>query len=207
MTRKKVQKNKNKKGDFRCGLWNQIGPQYGHLWARLESLFVRPLLLGRGADSGSVGWWCCGGVDVDEGGEAAGSAAVGAGGCHNRLVFLFGLLAGELCDAEDKLQAAQFEVAAVVEERRALPAGPAAPNQAGAACLAIAGKTSVSLGLAAHHSTCWHQTHRGTGPLLPLPLLTAACRMEKESIVTRLPLQTAVGKDGSSKTIPLRILG
>lgn len=100
----------------------------------------------------------------------------GIGGASGSL--FFGLLAGELNNAEDKLHAAQFDVAAVVEQCCALPAGSAATDQAGTAGLAVAGEPGSSLGLAAHHSPQWHQTSPvpSLGPLLLLLLshLTAA---------------------------------
>lgn len=51
-------------------------------------------------------------------------------------VFFFWLLASKFSDAEDELQAAELDVAAVVEERCALPACTTAPYQTGAARLA-----------------------------------------------------------------------
>ena len=51
----------------------------------------------------------------------------------------FGLFGRKLSDAEDKLQAPQLDVAAMVQQGRALPAGPTAPNQARAAGFAVAG--------------------------------------------------------------------
>lgn len=91
-----------------------------------DSLFVCPLSVGGGIGGGGIG-------------SASGS-------------LFFGLLTGELNNAEDKLHAAQFDVAAVVEQRCALPAGPAATNQAGTAGLTVAGEPGSSLGLATHHS-------------------------------------------------------
>lgn len=66
--------------------------------------------------------------------------------------FLFRLLACEFGDAEDELQAAKLDVAAVVEERCAFPARTAAPYQTGAARLAAARPEVRVLGVAAHHS-------------------------------------------------------
>ena len=63
----------------------------------------------------------------------------------------FGLFGRKLSDAEDKLQAPQLDVAAVVQQGRALPAGPTAPNQARAAGFAVAGSPLRPLGLGAHH--------------------------------------------------------
>lgn len=110
---------------FLCGLWIRIGVQNGHLVGG-DSLDVRLLLAGGAARRGSTGGWRGGGG----GGGGAGSAAAAAGvvvvvvggvrgacaaGGRRGVVLLFGLLAGELGDAEDELQAAQFDVAAVVE--------------------------------------------------------------------------------------------
>lgn len=51
------------------------------------------------------------------------------GAAHDaaRSFFFFQLFAGEFSDAEDKLQAAELDVAAVMEERCALPTRTAAP--------------------------------------------------------------------------------
>lgn len=66
--------------------------------------------------------------------------------------FFFRLLASEFGDAEDELQAAELDVAAMVEERCAFPARTTAPYQTGAARLAAARPEVRVLGLAAHHS-------------------------------------------------------
>lgn len=42
----------------------------------------------------------------------------------------FGLFGRKLSDAEDELQAAQLDVAAMVQQGCALPASPTAPDQA-----------------------------------------------------------------------------
>ena len=63
----------------------------------------------------------------------------------------FGLFGRKLSDAEDKLQAPQLDVAAMVQQGRALPAGPTAPNQALAAGFAVAGSPLRPLGLGTHH--------------------------------------------------------
>lgn len=91
------------------------------------SISVSLVLTGGAAHCGSVGW-------RGGGGHGVGTTA---GGGRDTLL-LFGLLTGKLGDAEDELEAAQFDVAAVVEERRALPACPTAPNQAGTARLTAA---------------------------------------------------------------------
>lgn len=130
---------KQKEGgqDFLCGLWNRVGVQYGHLVGR-DSLSVGLIVARGAAHCGSTvlwWWWCCGG----RGGAGSGAGRVGAaggasaaGGRHGSLLF-FGLLTGKLCDAKDKLEAAEFDVAAMVKQGGALPARPAASNQAGAA--------------------------------------------------------------------------
>lgn len=69
------------------------------------------------------------------------------------IIFFFRLLASEFSDAEYELQAAELDMAAVVEERCAFPACTAAPYEAGAACLAATRPEVRVLGLAAHHST------------------------------------------------------
>lgn len=79
------------------------------------------------------------------------------GAAHNAthifiIIFFFRLLASKFSDAEDKLQAAELDVAAVVEERCALPARTTAPYQTGATRLAAARAEVRVLGLAAHHS-------------------------------------------------------
>lgn len=107
--------------------------QNGHLVGGWR-LSVSLVLVGGAARCGSTGWRCCGG---DDGGGGAGSGASRAAtdgaaqsGCSHLL--FFGLLTGELGNAEDKLEAAQFDVAAVVEQSSALPTRPAAADQAGA---------------------------------------------------------------------------
>lgn len=126
-----------------CGLWNRVGVQYGHLVGR-NSLSVSLILAGGAAHCGSTGGWCCGGGGGGAGGGAGHAAAADAAGgasatCSRRGGRLFfGLLTGELGNAEDKLEASQFDVAAMVEQGSALPARPAAANQAGAARLTTA---------------------------------------------------------------------
>lgn len=137
---------KQKEGgrDFMCGLWNRVGVQYGHLVGR-NSLSVSLILAGRAAHCGSTGWWWwCGGgggagIGAGRTAAAAGGASATGGRCGSLL--FFGLLTGKFSDAEDKLEAAQFDVAAVVEQGSALPARPAASDQAGAARLTAARQT------------------------------------------------------------------
>lgn len=165
---------------FLCELRNRVGAQYGHLVGR-DSLSVGLILAGRATHGGSVRWWC--GGDGGGGGAghtaaAAASAAVAGGGAcatgsRSGSLLFFGLLTGELCDAEDKLEAAQFDVAAVVEQGRALPACPAASDQAGAARLAAARWLRTALSLAAHHTARWQHAHHGAGALVLLALPTA----------------------------------
>lgn len=83
----------------------------------------------------------------------------------------FRLLARKLCDAEDELQAAQLDVAAVMEKCRALPACTAAPYETGAAGLATALSEVRVLSLAAHHSA--HITTRLILLFFLLSLFTA----------------------------------
>lgn len=95
---------------------------------------------GRKATRGSVGWrwWCVGGGDAGCGASCI--AVVGAratGGKRNSLL-LFGLLTGKFGDAEHKLEAAQFDAAAMMEKGCAFPACPTASNQTGAAGLTAA---------------------------------------------------------------------
>lgn len=73
------------------------------------------------------------------------------GGVWGSQGFLFGLLAGKLCNTEDKLHAAQLDEAAVVEQGSALPACPTAPNQTGAAGLAVAAGARRSHLTRSHH--------------------------------------------------------
>lgn len=96
------------------------------------SLRVSLILVGKAARcSGAGGWWC-GGVSGGGEGGADDTAAAGVGACATGSrcsgLLLFGLLTGKLSDAKDKLEAAQFDVAAMVEQGRALPACPAASN-------------------------------------------------------------------------------
>lgn len=135
---------KQKEGgrDFLCGLWNRVRVQYGHLVGR-NSLSVSLILAGGAAHCGSTGGWCCGGGGAGGGaGHAAATAAAGAGAsatCSRRgCLLFFGLLTGKLSNAEDKLEASQFDVAAMVEQGCALPACSATSNQAGAARLTAA---------------------------------------------------------------------
>lgn len=157
--------------------------QYGHLVGR-NSLSVCLILAGGAAHCGSTGWWCGGGGGDGGGGvgrvaAAAAAAAGGGGACatsgRRGGLFLFGLLTGKLGDAEDELETAQFDVAAVVEEGRALPARPAASDQAGAARLAAARQLGATLGLAAHHAAGRKHARREAGALVVLALLTATC--------------------------------
>lgn len=134
--------------------------QNGHLVGGWR-LSVSLVLVGGAARCGSTGWWCCGG----DGGGGAGSgasraAANGAAqsGCGHLL--FFGLLTGELGNAEHKLEAAQFDVAAVVEQRGALPARPAATDQAGATRLATAGRVRAAAVRVARHHAAREQKHR-----------------------------------------------
>lgn len=145
--------------------------QYGHLVGR-NSLSVSLILAGRAAHCGSIGWWWrwgwwwCGygggwggaGSGADHIAAAAAGDASATGGRRGCLLF-FGLLTGKLCDAEDKLEAAQFDVAAMVEEGSALPACSAASDQAGAACLTAARQLRAALRLAAHHAPGRQHAH------------------------------------------------
>lgn len=124
--------------DFLRVLQNRIGVQYGHLVGRF-SLSVGLVLAGGAAHCGSTGGRCgCGGGGRRAGSGAGHAAAGGAGGgdgggtsatrSRRRGLLFFGLLTGELGDAEDELEAPQFDVAAMVEQGGALPARPAATN-------------------------------------------------------------------------------
>lgn len=73
------------------------------------------------------------------------------GGVWGSQGFIFGLLAGKLCNTEDKLHAAQLDEAAVVEQGSALPACPTAPDQTGAAGLAVAAGARRSHLTLTHH--------------------------------------------------------
>lgn len=152
--------------------------QYGHL-VRGDSLSVGLVLAGGAAGCGSDGrgrWWWHGaeGQAGRAAAAAASAAATGAASGGGRAaLLLFGLLAAELGDAEDELEAAELDVAAVVEQRRALPACPAASDEARAARFAAARQLRGALGLAAHHSASWQKTDHGAGTLVLLPLFTA----------------------------------
>lgn len=136
MTRK-VQQDKLREFIFLCRLWNRVRAQYGHLVGR-DSLKVGLILAGGAARCGSVGWGGgAGGVTGHAAATAGGGGGGGADGEYSGLL-LFGLLTGELCDAKDKLEATQFDVAAMMEQGRTLPTRPATTNQAGAARLAAA---------------------------------------------------------------------
>ena len=102
-------------------------------------------------------------------------------------MLFFGLLTGKLCDAEDKLEAAQFDVAAMMEQGSALPARPAASYQTGAACLTAARELGAALRLATHDATSQQQTHHRAGTLVILALLTATCREHRDNLVDRYP--------------------
>ena len=75
----------------------------------------------------------------------------GSGGSWVVKGFLFGLLAGKLCNTEDKLHAAQLDEAAVMEQGSALPACSTAPDQTGAAGLAVAAGARRSHLTRSHH--------------------------------------------------------
>lgn len=114
------------------GLWNRAGVQFGNLVGR-NNLSVSFFLAGGTALCGSVGQWCCWRGGCGGGGRVGGvagcvTAAVTASSSRSRGggLFFFGLLACKLCDAEDKLQAAQFDVASVVEQGGSLPSCPTA---------------------------------------------------------------------------------
>lgn len=95
---------------------------------------------------------------------------------HHHLLLLLGLLGDKFGNAEDELQAAQLDAATMVQERRALPAGPAAPDQAGAAGLAVAlVPGGLCLALAAHDASCWQKALHCI-LRLTFPLLTTTCR-------------------------------
>lgn len=164
--------------DFLCGLRNSVGVQYGHLVGR-NSFSVGLVLAGGAAHCGSTGWWRWGGSGGagSDAGRAAGGACTRRGG-----LLFFGLLAGELCNAEDKLEASQFDVAAVVEQGSAFPARPAAADQAGAARLTAARRLGAAARLAAHHAAGQRQARRRAGALVVLALLTATCRKHAEKI-------------------------
>lgn len=132
---------KQKEGgrDLMWGLWNRVGV-YGHLVGR-NSLSVSLILAGWAAHCGSTGWWWCGGgggAGIGAGRTAAAAGGASATGGRRGSLLFFGLLTGKFGDAEDKLEAAQFDVAAMVEQGGAFPACPAAADQAGAARLTAA---------------------------------------------------------------------
>lgn len=131
---------------FLCQLWNRVGVQNGHL-VEGRSLSVCHVPAGQAVHCGSTGWWCGGG------GAGSGAGASAAHSRHGRLL-LFGLFTGELRNAEDKLEASQFDVAAVVEQGGALPTRPAATNQARAARLTAARRLdAITVRVAGHDAT------------------------------------------------------
>lgn len=195
MTRQ-VQNKKEGGRDFLCRLWNRVGVQCGHLVGR-GSLSVGLILAGRAAHCGSVGWGGCEGC-----GGGYGTAAAGEAGYRGGLL-LFGLLAGELCDAEEELEAAQLDVAAVVQQRRALPPRPAASYQAGAACLAAARQLAPALRLAAHHSSGREQPHHGAGTLVILALLTATCSRTQGDVGKRVHTILQLSMEQQQQHFPL----
>ncbi len=107
------------------------------------------------------------------------SLLANAGG---RLLF-FGLVARELCDAEQELHAAHFDAAAVVEQCSALPAGSAAPYQTGAASFTVARWFGSSLSLAAHHTTWGHQHRLRTHLTKQFPWPVTSCGFTKPDIM------------------------
>lgn len=132
------------------GLWDRGGVQYGHLVGG-RRLRISLILAGGAAGRGRAGRWGGGGSGMEAGGTASAVGGASATGSGQNGVLLLRPLAGELGDAEDELEATQFDVAAVVKQGRALPARPAAPDQSGAARLAVAGALRPTLSAAAHH--------------------------------------------------------
>lgn len=142
------------------------------------------VLAGGAARRGSAGWRRRGG---DGGGGASGGAdhvtAVGAAQSGRGRRLFFGLLAGELGDAEDELEAAQFDVAAVVQQGGALPARPAAPDQAGAARLASAWRLQATAArLARHHAAGQQENSLGARSTVVFTLLTAAWKIRSLTV-------------------------
>lgn len=149
----------------------------GHL-VRGRRLSVRLVLAGGAARRGSTGWRRRGGDGA--GGGADHAAAVGAAQSGRGRLLFFGLLTGKLGDAEDELEAAQFDVAAVVEQSGALPARPATADQAGSACLTAARRlraTAAALRLARHHAAREHKHGLRARSAVVFTLLTAACKI------------------------------
>lgn len=117
--------------------------QNGHL-VEGRSLSVCLVPAGQAVHCGSTGWWC---------GAGSGAGARAAHSRHGRLL-LFGLFTGELRNAEDKLEASKFDVAAVVEQGGALPTRPAATNQARATRLTDARRLdTITVRVAGHDAT------------------------------------------------------
>lgn len=170
--------------DFLPVLRNRASLQRGHLVGEV-GLSVGLVLAGGAAHCGSTGGGrgrgrsgrSAGRVAQSGGGggAVAGGGSGGAAGGRCNSLLLFGLLTGELGHAEDELEAAQLDVAAVVEEGSALPARPAAADQAGAACLAAAGRVgSASARLTAHHPAGQRKSGSAAGAVI-LALLAATC--------------------------------
>lgn len=143
-------------------------------------LRVRLVLAGGAARCGSAGWrWRGGERGGGAGGGAGGAAADGAAQRGGGRLLFFGLLTGELGDAEDKLEAAQFDVAAVVEQSGALPARPAAADQAGAARLTAARRLRAAAVRLARHHAAREQTRRlGARSAVVLALFTTTWKSE-----------------------------
>lgn len=88
---------------------------------------------------------------------------------------LFKRLVGELCDAKYKLQAAQFDMASVMEECSAFPSRTIASDQTGAAVFTVTGSDGSIVGLAAHNSALGCRGHGHCGRLLLL-FPAASCK-------------------------------
>lgn len=172
---------KTKRGrGFPCGLRDRVGVRNGHLVGG-RRLGVRLVLAGGAARRGSTGWRWRGG---DGGGGAGGGAdhAAAVGAAQSGRGLFFGLLAGELGDAEDELEAAQFDVAAVVEQSGALPARPATADQAGAARLTSARRLrAAAVRLARHHAAGEQEHGLGARSAVVFTLLTAAWKVRGDA--------------------------
>lgn len=88
---------------------------------------------------------------------------------------LFKWLVGKLRDAEYKLQAAQFDVASVMEQCSAFPSRTIASDQTGAAVFTVTGNDGSIVRLAAHNSALCCRGH-ACCRLLLLLFPAASCK-------------------------------
>lgn len=157
-------------------LWNGVEAQHGHLVGS-SRLGVCLIQAGGAAYHGSGGWWGCGGGGRSRAGHTitAQGGTCAPGRVKNSVLLLWQFV-GILCDAEDELKAAEFNVTSMVQESRALPACTAATYEAGTANFTAACRLHTAPRLTAHHSPSWHKTNR----LVILSFLAATWKHHRE---------------------------